>query len=510
MAIRHYRDLVLVLEVAAQDRRGAVSKVAVQVFDSPVGQGELKETINLPGDLRRQLRWLEGRALDQEPQRQYDLGEALAALLLPPYARRLFGESLRRLGEDEGLRLRLRLAEELADFPWEYLYVREARGERSASGFLLLDPRLSLVRHEALPVPGDWFETPSRRRIVIAMASPEPYAEYPRLEHLAAERRAIRQALDPAAGLEAVFVPEYAEGDQAEPPSANLKQLMAALVQHTDVFHFSGHGQFVGEMGPTLESTVGEGSIVLADARNQALSVSAERLAEVLRSKGVRLVVLGACETGRRDGHNVWSGVAAALLKAGIPAVVAMQYTIEDGLAAAFSAALYRALAVGLTIDEAVSLGRAAIRAEAIDGRPHVRDWGVPVLYLRAPGGVVFNPIRDVRARREAESQLEQLVQQRVRRVSKRGRLVGARIEAMAVGAVKVEQKVTEEANGFVLGATTFGLEGGRLTVRQEADVVSGTMVGARIGRLGGGAPADAAEEQALAALEKLLRLESP
>ena len=122
----------------------------------------------------------------------------------------------------------------------------------------------------------------------------------------------------------------------------------------------------------------------------------------------------------------------------------------------------------------------------------------------------MFNPIRDVRARREAESQLEQLVQQRVRRVSKRGRLVGARIEAMAGGAVKVEQKVTEEANGFVLGATTFGLEGGRLTVRQEADVVSGTMVGARIGRLGGGAPADAAEEQALAALEKLLRLESP
>ena len=159
---------------------------------------------------------------------------------------------------------------------------------------------------------------------------------------------------------------------------------MAALTQkRTDVFHFAGHGHFVVE-GPAFGGIAGEGWIILADEHNQAFPLPGERLAELLRGTGVRLVMLGACQTGRRDNRNVWSSVAAALLKAGIPAVVAMQFAIGDQLAVAFSEAFYRALVAGLSVDEAVALGRQAIRMKALEGQRDAIDWGVPVLYLRA------------------------------------------------------------------------------------------------------------------------------
>lgn len=81
-----------------------------------------------------------------------------------------------------------------------------------------------------------------------------------------------------------------------------------------------------------------------------------------------------------------------------------MQYVVNDKLAAAFMGDFYRALVAGCLIDEAVSLGRAAIRREALSqNTPAVRDWGVPVLYCRARDGCVFHAVSDSKGRAEAE-----------------------------------------------------------------------------------------------------------
>jgi hypothetical protein len=413
MAIDEYRDFVLVADDVEKNASGITSKFTVQVFDSPVGQGEVKETVTLPADLIQQLRWLEMRKLDDDLEAQIKLGEVLAGLLLPEYARQMLTASLRQLRDGQGLRLRLRLADELTDFPWEYIYIQEAHGERTSSGFLALDPRLSIVRHEAVAVPGDWFDAPSDRRVVVAMASP---AGYPKLKNLPAEQASLRRTLAGIRGLDIVFLPESLQTQSGSDQGATLKDLTFALMKRTDVFHFSGHGEFATQMGPAFGSQIGSGGIVLAGSDNQPAPASAEQLAETLRGKGVRLVVLGACETGRRDGINVWSGVAAALLKAGIPAVVAMQYTINDSLAAAFSEALYRGLVAGFTIDEAVSLGRAAIRVETSNKQMRqIRDWGAPVLYLRAPGGAVFTPVKDTEAVQTAEQKLGDILEKYLR-----------------------------------------------------------------------------------------------
>jgi hypothetical protein len=483
MAINEYGDFVLVADEVEKNASGITSKFTIQVFDSPVGQGEVKETVTLPGDLIQLLRWLEARKLDDDLGAQIKVGETLAGLLLPAYARQMFSASLARLRDGQGLRLRLRLADELADFPWEYIYIQEAHGERTSSGFLALDPRVSIVRHEAVAVPGDWFEAPSRRRVVVAMASP---AGYPKLENLAAEQASLRRTLSGIQGLETVFLPENLPTPGGIEQGATLKGLTFALMERSDVFHFSGHGEFATQMGPAFGSQIGQGGIVLADPDNRPSPASAEQLAEMLRGKGVRLVVLGACETGRRDGINVWSGVAAALLKAGIPAVVAMQYTVNDTLAAAFSEALYRGLVAGFDIDEAVSLGRAAMRVEAASLQMNqIRDWCVPVLYLRSPGGKVFNPVKDTAAVQASKQKLGTLIEQRMRTVDTKGRVLGAVITGMQSQAVTVKQKVDEDLAGVMIGAVRYGKQGGKLVVEQKADTVSGLLIGGIIGDTG-------------------------
>jgi hypothetical protein len=125
----------------------------------------------------------------------------------------------------------------------------------------------------------------------------------------------------------------------------------------------------------------------LQDEGGRGLLFPADDLAMNLRRCGVRLAVLGAGEAGRRDQVNAWTGVARSLTRAGIPAVVGMQYPIRDTSATAFYQGFYRALAAGQPIDAAVTDGRLAILNRSSEDD---RDWGVPVLTMRSLDGVLF------------------------------------------------------------------------------------------------------------------------
>jgi hypothetical protein len=185
-----------------------------------------------------------------------------------------------------------------------------------------------------------------------------------------------------------------------------------------------------------------------------------------------------------------------------------MQYTIADGLAAAFSAAFYGALVAGYTVDEAVAAGRAAIRVEAAGSNPHSRDWGVPVLYLRSPSGVVFKPVQDEAARDEAMKMTGHLVDQRVRELSATGRIIGLEADVVSVGdVVTINQKVEQEAAGVIVGGHVIRLEGGKLTVTMQADRLTGEMVGLRLGSVGGPKQSAKPQQDPAARLEDLLRL---
>jgi hypothetical protein len=229
MSIRTYQQFDLLVN-DAMSGDGALSSFSVQVLDSPVGGGA-SVSRQVPPELGAQLttilEGLDERAIDADG--VIGLGEALADLLLPDPIRDLLVRSMDRLAADEGLRLRLRLDALLADIPWEYAFVPRQQGQRDATGFLALDPRVSIVRHQVAvgppPPPGT-----GQRRVVAGLASPK--AEGIRELKLDDERHVIEEALRDVTGLVTTFVDH-----------ATIQRLERELTAgSTDVFHFAGHG----------------------------------------------------------------------------------------------------------------------------------------------------------------------------------------------------------------------------------------------------------------------------
>jgi hypothetical protein len=373
-----------------------------------------------------------------------ELGGMLADLLLPGRVRRLFEGSVRALGPGEGLRLRLRIESlPLAALPWEYTYLRRAAGEGVDSDFLGLQRRLSIARYEIIGAPLKPPQARDKIRIVAALANP---VDHPVVLDLGADRRAISAAIDDlkskAQEVESVVLPE-----------ATRSGLLQAI-RGGDIFHFSGHGTFEGAELTPEGRLLKRGQIILEAEDGTSDRVDSRQLASSLGQAGVRLVVLGACQSGQRDEGGAWTGVAPALVRENIPSVVAMQYGVMDHNAARFIAHLYTRVLGGYAIDEAVSEGRLAIYTHA--GLEN-RDWGVPVLYLRADDGVLF-PVPPA----ESGSAEPPLV-----------------VVQRKLGAVRGED----------IGAEIGEMVGGRVVVRDEIRVVEpgGRSVGAKIDRLGGG-----------------------
>jgi hypothetical protein len=373
MIINNYYDFVLVVDTVQRDNPGN-QQFSVRVLESPAGESKFHEFVSpLSASLQRKIRQLENRQLDEKD--IVNMGEQLADFLLPYPVRQLFLNSLIRLQFDEGLRLRLLLDPSLASIPWEYLYIHELTEAKNSMGFCGLNPKISIVRHELLPVGIKLDMAPKKRRLFVALASPQD-EELLRLDK---ERENINTALKDIPGFEPVYVPD-----------ATAPKLLDELISGADIFHFAGHGKFKKSV-----SEESGGYILLLGEDGKSAPMPAASLAVNLQSRGVQLVFLGACETGRRDEQNVGIGVAVALMAAGIPAVVAMQYKIWDESAIAFSRTFYKALAAGLPLEQAVSSGRIAVfnRCNSLQDKQYWRDWGVPVLYCRVRGNFVLPTI---------------------------------------------------------------------------------------------------------------------
>src|SRR5207302_231387 len=83
----------------------------------------------------------------------------------------------------------------------------------------------------------------------------------------------------------------------------------------------------------------------------------------------------------------VFSSTAAVLVRKGTPGVVAMQYEITDLAAIELARSFYDSVAGGLPVDTAMSEARKAVRLSL----PGTLEWGTPVLFMRAPDGVLFD-----------------------------------------------------------------------------------------------------------------------
>ncbi len=271
---------------------------------------------------------------------------------------------------DTGLRIRLLLDPSLPDLPeisalpWELLYRSETRD------FLARNPLTPLVR--SLEVPRLTAPAPlaASLRILVVRSSPR---DLDRLD-LESERDRLQEAWG---GRQRVVI-DFLD----QPTLLALRKKLISEPFH--VLHFMGHGDFDAETG--------EGVLVFENAMGASVPVSGRVLAEALKdSRWLRLICLNACDTAqlpRRRGQDPFSGVASALLLAGLPAVVAMQIPISDEAALVFSQQFYTALAAGFPVDAAAAEARLAIHLSF----PTSWEWATPALFMSVPDGRILQP----------------------------------------------------------------------------------------------------------------------
>lgn len=105
-----------------------------------------------------------------------------------------------------------------------------------------------------------------------------------------------------------------------------------------------------------------------------------------------RLIFLAACETAKRDAEDPhpFVGLGPKLVEAGFPAVVAMQEKVPIDLARKLTHFFYRNLLQHGLVDRALNESRNFLQSEQHS------DWAIPVLFMRTPGGRLFeaNPVR--------------------------------------------------------------------------------------------------------------------
>lgn len=342
-----------------------------QVLSAPglVGSEAMPLDLDVTGLTERAER-LAGRANPPEEELKA-LGGALFQALMQGEILALFYQSLGVVrNSGHGLRLRLHLeTASLASLPWELIYTRR-------EDFLSTNTSFSICRYRpvAQPVPRFSLELPLR--VLVVVSAP---ADLPPLS-VDVEIGALEQALGAmreSRGVELTYQQD-----------AQREAILGSLQRETvHVLHFIGHG--------TWEE--GRGLVCLTDSRGLLDGVDAEKFGEMLAdSSTLRLVVLNACSTAYEGTGRGFAGVASQLVERGVPAVIAMRKAVQDQAAITFARHLYGNLAGGEAVDAAMTRARQQLRLER-GANPGA--FGLPILYLHAPDGGLFEVV-DARQRR--------------------------------------------------------------------------------------------------------------
>jgi hypothetical protein len=302
-----------------------------------------------------------------------EYGGVLFETLFPGTVRRLWDEA--RAGTKGTLELVFTPGLDwIADKPWELAWDASRRRFLADDAILVRDVFGAPPAEATALAPGR-----GALHVLVALAEPRDAAPVGARR----ETAAIRAALAPLVRDGHVKLEVLASAT----PALLHKKLSGGGV---DVLHFVGHGAF--------DEKEKSGSLFLVDARGRALGVDTDRVLRLLSGRGLKLVFLNACETGRGGRTDFLRGVAPALLAGGVPAVLANQYKVLDSSATAFARHLYWGLAKGQTLGAAAREARVAV-SYAKGAEP--MDWAVPVLYARDTS-LVFCGVRRVRQARRA------------------------------------------------------------------------------------------------------------
>lgn len=254
----------------------------------------------------------------------------------------------------------------IADKPWEFAFDPDRKT-------FLATQELHFVRNALTAMPVEVARPKSGPlRILVAVAQPIGTAKLSTEQEEAVIMRSFQPLID--AGLVTVDVL------RATTPTRLHRWISATPY---DVVHFIGHG--------TFDTDTGQGFLVFEDDKGAMCEVGARNICEILCKRGIQLIFLNACETGRGEATGPKQrkadfnrGIAPALVANGVPAVVANQFSVRDEAATEFSQHFYWSLAQGESYGSAAREARIAVNyASSHD----TIDWAVPVVYARDPEG---------------------------------------------------------------------------------------------------------------------------
>jgi formylglycine-generating enzyme required for sulfatase activity len=273
----------------------------------------------------------------------------------------LFGSLTRAELAAHGLRIRLHLDNDplLTDLSWEYLCAPPPYD------FFALSTRTPLVRYLELGQGVAPLRVALPLRILVVMAAPNDLT--PRLD-VAQEWQRLQNALTPLVSRGQVILELL-----TTPTAAALQQRLRQSETPIHILHVVSHAT--------------TGVLLLEDDEGRARPIAAEPLAVLLQDQPMlRLVFLNVCEGARTPQGDPTAGLAQAMVRKALPAVIAMQYPITDQAAIELAHGFYHTLAAGAPVDAALAEARKVlyIRAELI-------EWGTPVLFSRSPDNRLFD-----------------------------------------------------------------------------------------------------------------------
>lgn len=356
-------------------RRGVLSTSGPLQHHDRVSRAQL---VDLQRSYERQLQMMRELSAAGLPVPPLDrrsllaLGRIVAAMLPCAVQQEIIAAVRRAVQRRRQLRLTLEVApdaQELLCVPWELMALQggwNMPNEGDEETFLLLNGHVTLTRQ----VQG------------VGRRDPQPL-QYPlRIQAFAAApRHAQAIGIDETFAAIAHTQPPGRACDGWYDGSDTLNELLARLhTTNPQIVHLLCHGE---------RSDTGRGirySLLLASPDGNPQPVSAHSLTQVLMlARNLQLVVLQACHAGGASparasgsacGDQGVESVALSLIRAGVPAVIAMQGEIAQQAASTFIRTCYTELANGASIEMAVTAGRIVMSVLG-----DAADWSLPVLY---------------------------------------------------------------------------------------------------------------------------------
>lgn len=329
-------------------------------------QGEVSSELSLEMDnIELELELIESNNKNDKLVKR--LGKKLYEALFPNQINARFHATIASTQANEySVRLRLIFqSPELAALPWEFLY------DEGTNTFLANNKQTVLSRYIDVPLQKRDIKAAKANlplKILLVISSPSDLANL----DATGEENLIREALKKHIEKGLIELDVLKE--------ATTRKIRRKLDEKAyNVFHFIGHGSFENN----------KGHIVLVDEDGKSKLLDDERFASFfLGDRTVGLIVLNCCQGATVSANQAFAGAAPNLVQKGIPAVVAMQYTILDRTAKLFADEFYSYLAIGNPVDTAIQKTRNAISQDVGLDR---RDFATPTLYMRAKDGVILD-----------------------------------------------------------------------------------------------------------------------